>query len=116
MPAYLDTSSRVTRFSNQTFGHLHTFVHLGQRSVRNNPPPVCLCWCPVLVNTPSCLSDLRALSEKDDVPRRGRVGSPRLLQGSLSDYMPNICASPAGSGSVSPAEALAVACTLTNRR
>ena len=58
----------------------------------------------------------RALSEKDDVPRRGRVGSPRLLQGSLSDYMPNICASPAGSGSVSPAEALAVACTLTNRR
>ena len=63
-----------------------------------------------------CVSDLRALSEKDDVPRRGRVGSPRLLQGSLSDYMPNICASPAGSGSVSPAEALAVACTLTNRR
>lgn len=102
MPAYLDTSSRVTRFSNQTFGHLHTFVHLGARSVRNIPP--------------SCLSDLRALSEKDDVPRRGRVGSPRLLQGSLSDYMPNICASPAGSGSVSPAEALAVACTLTNRR
>lgn len=38
MPAYLDTSSRVTRFSNQTFGHLHTFVHLGHRSVRNIPP------------------------------------------------------------------------------
>lgn len=102
MPAYLDTSSRVTRFSNQTFGHLHTFVHLGREAS--------------VISPPSCLSDLRALSEKDDVPRRGRVGSPKLLQGSLSNYMPNICASPAGSGSVSPAEALAVACTLTNRR
>ena len=49
-------------------------------------------------------------------PTTGIAGSPRLLQGSLLDYMPNICAPPAGSGWLSPAGALAVACTLTNRR
>ena len=97
---YLDTSSRVTHFSNQTFGHLTNMCISVKRSVRNIPP--------------ACLSDLRALSEKDDVPRRGRVGSPRLLQGSLSDYMPNVCAPAAGFARGSPAGALAV-CPVLSR-
>ena len=46
----------------------------------------------------------------------GIAGSPRMLQGSLLDYMPNICAPLAGSGWGSPAGALAVACALTNCR
>ena len=86
---YLDTSSRLSRIWNRTT------VYVGTRASVTFPPS---------------LPDLRALGEKDDVPRdRYRWVAKKLLQGSLLDYMPNICAPPAGSGWGSPAGALAVA-------
>jgi hypothetical protein len=67
--------------------------------------------------SPPLLSIRLARAEREGRrPTTGIAGSPRLLQGSLLDYMPNICAPPAGSGWLSPAGALAVTCTLTNRR